>query len=354
MNCKHDIARRKGLAPLEFVLWLPVLLFVTALMVNFGTMAAWRVRGEIVSRDAVWRSRWPRSGATEPRPEKRVWPKEATMELSKDSPFGSIDIPAIQHPVVRGPLPNGFVVRPTLDPKRNGTLKGTSSIVRDYPMLPKLGQFESGKIENSLFDRKRQVSEMQIRSNRSRRIPHIYQLPQTDQSLPLAFINAVKGLFAMANFEALNVLYWDDELLRLLGRRVDFHPRVNSRYQRTDPAEVRELAVKPLVDHLNSRGKVVLGQISRLPRQMTSTFLNAYRQEVSRIEEQIRRLRELLEDPSITTKQRMEIEKQIRSLEAQIAVYTPKIEQLKAYQSRLPEIEAKLKDKFLDYLSSRT
>ncbi|MBI2480878.1 MAG: pilus assembly protein [Planctomycetia bacterium] len=55
--------RRRGLAPLEFVLWLPVLLFVMALMVNYGTIATWRVRSEIVSQHAAWRTRWPRNPA---------------------------------------------------------------------------------------------------------------------------------------------------------------------------------------------------------------------------------------------------------------------------------------------------
>jgi len=353
MKNNRNVTRRRGLAPLEFVLWLPILLFVTALMVNFGTMAAWRVRGETVSRDAVWRSRWPRSGATEPRPEERVWPEEATMEVHQDDPIASVDVPQIQHRVVRGPLPNGFEVRPTLDPKRLGTYKGTTSIVRNYPLLPKLGQFESGEITNSLLDRKRQVSEMGIRSNRSRRVPHIYTLPQTEQSLPMAFMDAVAGLFGMANFEALSVLYWDKELLQLLGYRVDFHPRVNSRYQRTDPAEVRELAVKPLVDRLNSRGQVVLGEISRLPRRMTRTFLAAYRQHVDRMREQVSQLQQQLNDPTLTAAERQAIGEQIQSVQAQIAIYLPKIQQLEAYQDQLPEIEAELKRKYLDYLDSQ-
>ena len=46
-------AKRRGLAPLEFVLWLPILMMVAGLIVNVGTSQTWRIRGEIVARDAV-------------------------------------------------------------------------------------------------------------------------------------------------------------------------------------------------------------------------------------------------------------------------------------------------------------
>ena len=52
---------RTGLAPLELVLTLPILVFVAALIFNLGVIAMWRVRGEVNSREAVWRARWPRT-----------------------------------------------------------------------------------------------------------------------------------------------------------------------------------------------------------------------------------------------------------------------------------------------------
>lgn len=358
MNTNRNLAHRKGLAPLEFVLWLPVLLFVTALMVNFGTMAAWRVRGQVVSRDAAWRVRTPRDGATEPRPSRRVWPSDAKMDVVEDTPVTSIDVRQIQHPVVRGPLPNGFAVRPTLDPDHRGALRGESSIERTYPMLPRLGEYESGDIENSLLDRRWQVWEMRIASNRSRRVPHIYKLPQASPSFPLAFVQAVRGLLGMANFEALTVLYWDRELARLSGSRYDFYPRIPGRYAyfnpaKTDPKEVYDPYVLRLVDHLDSRGRVELGEISKLPRRMTRTFLAVYQEAVNRWQEQIRNLQQQLDDPSLTAAERQAIQGQIQSLQMQIDIYLPKIQQLEAYQDQLPEIEAELKRKYLEYLDSQ-
>ena len=108
---RHREARR-GLAPLELVLWIPVLLMTAALMVIFGTSAAWRIRGEVASRDAVWRVLTPRTGDNEHRPDTHTWPHEdATYDFQYSaSQLSSIDLPQLQHEVVRGPLPNGWEV----------------------------------------------------------------------------------------------------------------------------------------------------------------------------------------------------------------------------------------------------
>ncbi len=53
--------RRRGLAMLELVLALPILLFIMALIYNYGVVAAWKVRENSVARLAVWQTRWPRT-----------------------------------------------------------------------------------------------------------------------------------------------------------------------------------------------------------------------------------------------------------------------------------------------------
>lgn len=62
------LRRRRGLSTLEMVLSLPILLFVMALMINYGTVACWKVRALSVARNAVWSTRWPRTGHSNPRP----------------------------------------------------------------------------------------------------------------------------------------------------------------------------------------------------------------------------------------------------------------------------------------------
>src|SRR4029450_857884 len=55
-------ARRRGLAPPEMVLAIPILLFVVGLTVIFGVVTCWKVRGQLACRDAVWSTRNPRWG----------------------------------------------------------------------------------------------------------------------------------------------------------------------------------------------------------------------------------------------------------------------------------------------------
>lgn len=370
--------KRRGLAPLEFVLWLPVLLSVTALMVVFGVMGSWRVRGEIVSRDAVWRARWPRSGRSEPRPPPRVWPDDAEMRLAAADPFTNLDLPALQHSVVRGPLPGGFEVHNTLDPVR-GAVEGQAEIERRFPLIPKLGPYRSGVIRHPLLGDHWRIAEMGA-PNAVRRTLIIYTLPKTEQSLPDAFASEVEALVAMSNYSALNVLDADQEIRKYTGGFVDFHPRMPQMC--TLDSEQVEQRREQLVDHRDSRGEIQLGQISRLPRTMTNFFLGMYRSRVSALENQIMQMQQ--EQTSIPQQlsdladqaadlqsqiaggggQAADLQGQLAGIQAQqqalqgrldaipgligaaegeIATLQPKIDQLEAYEMRLDEIEAQLK-----------
>lgn len=325
-------SRRRGLAPLEFVLWLPVLLFVMALMVNYGTLATWRVRAEVISRHAVWRERTYRSGELESPPDRPYWPDDAVMTTAADVRPDVLDVPEIDHPVVRGPIPNDFVVTRILDPAR-GARKGVSSVQRDYPMLSRMGDYDSGDVENSMIVGKWQVAEMGF-SNWYRRTqtaavgPILYQLPKTDPSLPDAYSAAIQGLTRIPHFEDLRVLDRDEDLRRYTGRYIDFHPRVGVRCE-LDRAVVRERQVVPIVDIRTPRG-IRLGQISGLPRRMTNTFLSTYRRALRALEAELER------DPPPTPRRRAEILAEIRELER-------KIEQLEAYLERMPQIEDDLR-----------
>ena len=253
--------RRRGLAPLEFVLWLPVFLFVTALMVNLGTMTAWRIRGEIVARDAAWRVRWPRTGRDEPWPETKVWPANAKMDVAGDVEIARLDDQAIDLPVVRGPLPNGFIVRPLLNPDRAGAYRGSAEITRGYPLLSKLGEFNSGEIRHPMLDGQWQTSQMNVENdagdrvglprNIYRRTKVLYELPKTDGSL---FVKSVRDLLSMPEREALEVLN-------------GFHPRINAGRCELDEEVVERLEVNRLIDTPGRRGL-----ISQLPQRLEQIF----------------------------------------------------------------------------------
>lgn len=332
---------RRGLAMMELVLWLPVLLFVVALIINYGTMATWRVRGEIVSHDAAFRARWGRSGGTEGRLAGE-WPADATITTAADSPLTELDAPYIQHPVVRGPLPNGFVVRPILDPDHEGAYKGVGRVARDYPLLPRLGDYDSGEIAGPLVDRKWTNTEMGI-PNIERRIPVLYQLPRTDPRLPREFVNAVNAVLSIPHFAALAVLDNDADIRKFYGQPHDFHPRVHDVCE-LDPDVVQRTQVNRLVDTRNDRGEIVLGEISGLPRTMTNFFLNMYRAAVDMMEQRIQQLQDELRGPPPPTPQRQaEIMREIADLQAEIQRIQPLIRQLEAYLNRMPQIEADLR-----------
>ncbi|MEO8496368.1 MAG: hypothetical protein ABI614_14970 [Planctomycetota bacterium] len=335
--CDCRRRRRRGLAPLEFVLWLPVLLFVMALMVNYGTMATWRVRSEIVSQHAAWRTRWPRDGASEAPPTRPYWPAGAVMTTQPDAAPTLLDIPEIDHPVVRGPLPNGFVVRPLLEPTQ-GAYKGVSEVNRQYPLLPRIGSFESGDVATPFMDRQWSSTEMRI-PNVFRRTLVLYELPRTDPSLPQAFSQAVQSVLSIPHYPALAVLDRDADIRRYIGHYVDFHPRVGQMCE-LDPRVVYDRQVERLVDIRRADGNIRLGEVSRLPRTMTNYFLRMYRAAVKRMEDRIQQLQdELNATPPPNSQRQAQIQAEIAALEAEIAILLPKITQLEQYQARLPQIE---------------
>lgn len=319
-------ARRRGLAPLEMVMWLPILLFVMALMVNFGTFATWRVRGEVVSRHAAWRTRWPRTGIDEGR-QRPAWPLDAEMTIEPADPIVALDDPQINAPVVRGPLPNGFYVYPILDPDRIGAFQGVAEVDREFPLLPRLGDFESGSIKGPLLDLKWQSALMGI-PNRFRRVKILYELPRTQPALPRAFASAVRRTVTIPHYAGLRVLDRDRDILRYTAGYVDFHPRTGGGCE-LDLEAVYANHVRRLIDTRGAGGRIRLGQISRLPSRMASYFLNMYQRRWDLLEAELNRT------PPPTPRRRAEIQ-------AEMAELRPKIDQLEAYQSRMGQIEADL------------
>jgi hypothetical protein len=98
-GAKHP---RRGLAPVELVFALPVWMMLAALMVLVGTTGVWRLRAQVVAREAAFRAVWPRNRILDGHPQE--WsPPSATMSSSPASPAVSTDDPLGSHVVVRGP-----------------------------------------------------------------------------------------------------------------------------------------------------------------------------------------------------------------------------------------------------------
>jgi hypothetical protein len=326
-------ARRRrdaGLAPLEFVLWLPVLLFTMALMVNYGTMAAWRVRGEAAAHDAGWRTRWPRSGGGEPDPAASIAVVTRTENVRPMPPMARLDWPALQLPVARGPLPNGFVVNDKLDPTQ-GPVAGNASVRRNYPLLSKTGSFDSGPIDDPLLHNAWTNGEMGI-PNWFRRTKVLYQLPQTNPALPQAFQAAVMDAVTIPHLDSLAVMDNDADWLEYRGWAPNYYPGVNHRCT-LDHDEVRKREVERLVDVWRAnQGKWRLGRISRLPRTMTQSFLGMFRSTLSQFEAELNATPPPPPD-------------RIAYLQMHIPILEAKISQLEAFESRIPGFESQLENR---------
>ncbi len=328
---------RRGLAPLEFVLALPILLFVMALIVNFGTAATWRLRGEIASRDAVWGQTHPRSPQDRP----NNWPINASYHVANDQPIEELDDPAINHEVVRGPKMGDVTVNPILDPNRDGMRKGISEVERQFALLPSLGEFDSGAIENSIIETKWQCNDEGYQ-NWFRRSKLLYEWPEPDVSgLESAYASAVqnlRGYWQSRRKDALEVVEWDYEFhrVRRRGRGPDFHPRPR-RGREIDPEVVRIRNVERyLIDYKNERDEYRAGRITMLPSQLTSSYLGLYRGRKRELEQLIEELENADPQPAGAAQQIAAAKQEIQT------DLDPKIEQLEAYQKRLPDINRDL------------
>ncbi len=130
-------ARRAGLAPLELVLAIPIILFIFALILNAGYSGMWKLRGLGIAREAAWSTRTDRSAKTPPTYREESWKSPTpTSSTGGAALLTSVDKPQVDKPVVRGPTIGSLEVdRDLLDPSRH-TYQGESSTTRPFPLLP--------------------------------------------------------------------------------------------------------------------------------------------------------------------------------------------------------------------------
>ena len=289
---------RKGLAPLEMVLALPILLFVMALIINYGTVASWKVRGLSAARHAVWSSRWPRSPSASPRPE--YWPPAAEMGAEGAGDVPQLDDPRVDLPVARGPLPNGFVVHERLlDPTR-GLRRGDSHLQRELPLLARMGAYDLNA-RHGFLDDKWQYQRTDwseegacLPENAWRRIPVIYRLPQVSPSLVIAYTTAAYAILEAPFRQALGPLEtWRDaefiEYALRFGCRVprrDFHPRLQ-RFCSLDD-ELADGRVEDLIDRIQGKGhRAEPDWVPGVAWELTQGYIELYRRVIRELEARI-------------------------------------------------------------------
>lgn len=294
--------RRRGLAPLEMVLALPILLFIMALIINYGTVAGWKVRGLAAARHALWSTRWPRSASASPRPE--YWPPSADLGTASGGPVGQLDDPRVDLPVVRGPLPNGFLVhRDQFDPTR-GLREGDSRLVRHFPLLARLGPYDQEAWQRLLdnmwqYQRTDWPEQGQCipenTRNRWRRIPVLYRLPPSPSWLVQAYVTSAYAILRAPFYDALRPLetWKDDEFVGYARRfgwprpRRDFHPRLEH-FCTLDRA-VADQRVQDLIDHVQGKverdeeGNVIL-RIPSVAEVLADGFIGLYQRVIQELQ----------------------------------------------------------------------
>jgi len=293
--------QRGGLSTLEMVLCLPILLFVMALMVNYGTAASWKVRSLAVARHALWSTLWPRSGGRMPRP--LYWPDTAGAGAGGAGNIAALDDPRLQHPVVRGPLPNGNRVREwLLDPSR-GLRRGGATLSRRFPMLARLGgyHFDPETVALNGFFTHREMClcigrALNLHNWLTHPITVIYELARADPAYVNAYIAAVRAIYFAPFRPALRPLDRDDEFIGYAIRfgwpvgAPDFHPRLR-RFCSLDHQLAAE-RVADLVDRIQGRvdrdqdGNVVR-RVPSAAERIIQAFINLYQRVINELQARI-------------------------------------------------------------------
>ena len=258
---------------LEMALALPLLVLIMALMINYGTVAAWKVRDLSVARLAVWESRWPRTGNTDPQP--KYWPTTGTSS-STDGPknVSALDDSRVDLPVARGPMQGATVDSNLLDPTR-GLLEGSASLTRRYPLMGKWPEYTLSA-DNSLLDDKWQYPRTHLSGNVQRRVPVLYQLAKAPASLVNAYVQAVTAIVSAPFTDQLKPLDNDDEFTYYgkmfgWGGPPDFQPRLQN-FCSLDKS-VADNNVQNLIDRIQGNPQ---RHIMGIPEIMARAFIALY------------------------------------------------------------------------------
>lgn len=277
--------RRRGLAPLELVLSLPLVLFVMGLIIIIGTAGAWKVRTHTVAREALWRTLAPRNASLPFNPPN--WP--GTGEYGHDASAEALvpEDPLAHHAVVRGPVlvdpktGNALPVEDRLMAIHEGTKSGFARLERGFPVLGRVPPhgFEFFR-EPVVFDRTQwRFWEMGLHSNLSHRVPAIYpfDFQAVGGDLAQRYAQLATALVISARDPSLDVLDREPDFINIRGMAApDFHPRVPvESVCSADPDFLQEFVVEPLIIRIS-------GGIPRVPGQgdvaetMGHSFLSLY------------------------------------------------------------------------------
>ncbi len=287
---------RRGLAPVEMALSLPLLMGFLAALVAFGYAASWKIRAEVVARNVGWRNRHPRWAHWNAYPAE--WPSTGTFDRHGAPELEDLEqFSVTQAPIIRGPISQINVNSNLLNISREVTHSG-AQINRTPPLLPRLGEisYDTG---HQFLDDFFTHSEMGI-SNSSRRIPRIYEIDLDFVRDSGPVLLAVSAIENNPRRQLLIALDQDPDFIAWRGGAPDFHPRVSSRNYELDVDWVRQQRIAGL-----------LRSIERLPQRMVSSTIGLYREQINESEPP-------LSDAAIAVLERkiQELEEYLRRLDA--------------------------------------
>ncbi len=328
---------RRGLSTLEMVMSLPILLFVMALMVNYGTVASWKVRGLSVARHVLWSQREGHAGSGYSATQ--YWPQgylrtsppavsQGSRGWSVTSLNGIEQTDGANLPVARGPMVGDGVPPPAqpfivnqdlLDPAR-GMREGNSIVARGFPLLQRLGQYTL-RSATQLLDGPWTFPALGARDNDDFRAPLLYTVPTTpDPMYAQNYIQAVVKIYYAPFQAALWPLDKDDEFRywkqrfpqvpKIQGRSHDFIGRFASLGPFCD---LDATGTQNLVDNLVDRIQGTNGQTS-VAENMRQEFKGFFEDVKKELED------ELNATPPPPPDVQAKLKQEIQDLEAEIAL----------------------------------
>lgn len=293
MNASRSSTRRlpsrSGLAPLELVLALPLMLSVMALIVNFAHASIWKTRSATGARLAMWRDRPMWDAGRDPKPVNYARP-DTLLNVYSDARVAEVDgywnQPAITQLWIKGPIytvPNGYLrVRDNrVNEMSEGVSKGQASVRTNYPFLPSTGKVDL-RVTHALLDSAWQYHTMGYAYNDRRRAKGWWELDDSPDwaGLKQAFLDADSQMVNNSQRERLRPLDRDEDLYREQRFGYDFYPPTGGCYEERDPqlVQMRFAAPGGLLEQIT--GNLSSGTRG-VCQNMATAYLNMYESELA-------------------------------------------------------------------------
>jgi hypothetical protein len=299
-----NVAARAGLAPLELVISLFFLLLMMALIINFGSIASWRVRGNTAARYAGWRTIALRTGGAYPNPSN--WQAPATMGLAPGMPLNPNTVGQLwsqqdlMQPALRGSSivdsASGNIIQMGNQQYLemvNQTLIGSANLTKQMPLLPKLRKSYIRPLQPVLDhfwryeDMSSQTNYWTMRNNGDWRLYQWYQhepRQSPDGNVQNAYMQyqmSDQMIQQNPGIPALLVLDRDPELYAWYGNYRDVYPSAGG----CDmiPANVQMNTLPGLINQVQGR---LGGGKGGVPNTLASAFLTMYQTQLQNAQQQ--------------------------------------------------------------------